>query len=216
MSATTPLDDRCDPVSTLLVDPQTAEELRQASLSFPSLTLTTRQLCDLELLINGGFAPLRGFMDQKTYDSVLADCRLPDRSPWPMPVVLDVDAAFAEKLEPGTKVALRDAEGFMPAVLTVAEIWQPDKMREAELVYGTRSPEHPGVSYLLDRVRSHYVSGTLEGIQFPAHHEFENLWDTPEEMRHLFRKMGWRRVIAIHATEAMHKVHRRVIIDAAK
>jgi sulfate adenylyltransferase len=216
MSATTPLDDRCDPVSTLLVDPQTAEELRQASLSFPSLTLTTRQLCDLELLINGGFAPLRGFMDQKTYESVIADCRLPDGSPWPMPVVLDVDAALAEKLEPGTKVALRDAEGFMPAVLTVTEIWQPDKVREAELVYGTSSPEHPGVSYLLDRVRSHYVSGTLEGIQFPAHHEFENLWDTPEEMRHLFRKMGWRRVIAFHTTDAMHKVHRRVIIDAAK
>ncbi len=179
MPPTTPPDDRCDAVSPLLVDAQTAEELRQASLSFPSLTLTTRQLCDLELLINGGFSPLQGFMDKASYDRVVADCRLPDGALWPMPVVLDVDAAFAEKLEVGTKVALRDGEGFMPAVLTVTEIWQADKVREAEQVYGTSSRAHPGVSYLLERVRVHYVSGTLEGIQLPAHHEFENLWDTP-------------------------------------
>ena len=166
MSVTTPLADRSEVVAHLLVDEETAEGLRQSSLAFSSLTLTKRQLCDLELLINGGFSPLRGFMDQSTYDGVVADCRLPDGSLWPMPVVLDVDAAFAEKLEPGSKVALRDAEGFMPAVLTVTQIWEADKEREAELVYGTSSSEHPGVAYLFDRVKTHYVGAPWRAYSF--------------------------------------------------
>jgi sulfate adenylyltransferase len=207
---------RSNAVTDLIVDDATAEELRNASLSFPSLTLGKRQQCDLELLLNGGFSPLRSFMDIATYEGVLAECRLPDGTVWPMPLVLDVDADFAAKLEPGQKVALRDAEGFMPAVLSVTGVWEADKVREAEAVYGTASVAHPGVRYLLQRVKSHYVGGTLEGIGLPAHHEFENLWDTPEELRHLFRKMGWRRVIAFHTTDAMHKLHRRMVLDAAK
>jgi sulfate adenylyltransferase len=199
-----------------LADPQRAEELRSTSLGFPSLALSKRQLCDLELLLNGGFAPLRGFMDRETYRSVLERCRLPDGAVWPVPVVLDVGAAFAEKLAPGTQVALRDPEGFMPAVLTVDEVWEADKEQEAEQVYATRSTTHPGVRYLFERTGTHYVSGTLEGIQLPAHHEFENLWDTPEELHHLFRKLGWRRVIAFHTSDVMHKLHRQVVIDAAK
>jgi sulfate adenylyltransferase len=216
MSVTAVFAEKGAVVSELLVDQARAEALRSASLSYPSLTLTKRQLCDLELLLNGGFHPVRGFMDRDTYDAVVESCRLPDGSVWPVPVVLDVTADFAQKLGSGQQVALRDAEGFMPAVLTVTEVWEADKGREADRVYGTRSTDHPGVRYLLDRVKSHYVAGTLEGIQVPAHHEFENLWDTPEELRQVFRKMGWRRVIAVHSTDVMHKLHRRVIIDAAK
>jgi len=216
MSGASTAAERNDAVPSLLVDADRAEALRQGSLAFPSLTCTKRQLCDLELLINGGFSPLKGFMGKADYDAVLADCRLADGTLWPVPVVLDVDEAFAERLEVGAKIALRDPEGFMPAVLTVTEVWEPDKEREARQVYGSTSRDHPGVSDLLDRVKSHYVAGTLEGIQFPSHHEFENLWDTPDELRHLFRKMGWRRVIAFHTTDAMHKVHRRIVIDAAK
>jgi len=203
-------------VSDLMVDRETAEDLRRASVAFPSLTLSKRQQCDLELLINGGFSPLNGFMDREVYDAVLTECRLPGGTPWPMPVVLDVDGDIASKLESGNKVALRDSEGFMPAVLTVTQVWEASKVREAEAVYATRSGDHPGVRYLYERVKSHYVGGTLEGVGIPAHHEFENLWDTPEELRHLFRKMGWRRVIAFHTTDAMHKLHRRLILDAAK
>jgi len=203
-------------VSDLLVNEKTAEDLRKASLAFLSLTLSKRQQCDLELLISGAFFPLKGFMDRDTYDSVVAECRLPDGSVWPMPVILDVDVDFAEKLEPGQKVALRDGEGFMPAVLTVTGVWEADKAREADAVYGSQSADHPGVRYLYERVKSHYVGGTLEGMGIPAHHEFEDLWDTPEDLHRRFRKMGWRRVIAFHTTDAMHKLHRRVVLDAAK
>ncbi len=216
MSLTAQSLDKVAAVSQLLVGEARAEDLRRTSLSYPSLTLTKRQLCDLELLLSGGFHPLEGFMDRATYEAVVNRCRLPDGTVWPMPVVLDLDEELAGKLEPGQVLALRDPEGFMPAVLTVQEIWEADKAREAQQVYGTRSADHPGVRYLFERVRSHYVAGLLEGIQIPAHHEFENLWDTPEELRQVFRKMGWRRVIAVHSTDVMHKLHRRLIIDAAK
>ncbi len=208
--------DRSASVQTLLVDEDRANTLRQESLSFQSLTLSQRQLCDLELLINGGFAPLTGFMDQATYDSVLERSRLPDGSVWPIPIVLDVTAETADKLSAGQPVALRDGEGFMPAVLTVSEVWAADKEREARLVYGTDSPEHPGVAYLQGRVNSHYVAGKLEGIQLPAHHDFESFWDTPEELRHLFAKTGWRNVLAFQTTNPIHKLQRRMVVDAAK
>ncbi len=119
----------------LMVDADTAEQLKQESQHFPSLTLSQRQLCDLELLMNGAFSPLTGFMGQKDYDSVVNDLRLADGTLWPVPIVLDVPEKFAEKLEKGQKIALRDGEGFMPAVLTVEDIWQPDKAHEAEKVY---------------------------------------------------------------------------------
>lgn len=203
------------PVDLLVADDD-AEELRGASLGFSSLTLSKRQLCDLELLINGGFHPLQGFMGQAVYQSVLERTRLPDDTLWPMPIVLDVSEAFADGLEIGQKIALRDPEGFMPAVLTLTDIWMPDKEREVEAVFGTASREHPGVRCVLEQEQPVYLGGTVEGIQLPAHHEFENLWDTPEELRHLFRKMGWRRVVAFHSSNPMHRLHRQLILEVAK
>ena len=200
----------------LLVDPDRAEQLKQASKEFPSLTLSQRQVCDLELLLNGGFSPLRGFMGRADYEGVVERLRLADGTLWPIPVVLDVPAKFADKLKPGATVALRDAEGFMPAVLTVNEIWQPDKRREAEAVYGTASDRHPGVRYLYEQVQDTYISGTLEGIQLPVHYDFESLWDTPEELRALFRKMGWRKVVAFQTSKPMHRLQRDITLQAAK
>ena len=199
-----------------LVDAESAEHLKDASKDFPSLTLTQRQTCDLELLLSGGFSPLEGFMDKAAYDGVVENMRLPDGTLWPMPVVLDVPAAFAARLQPGLRIALRDAEGFMPAVLKVWDIWQPDKRREAEAVYGTTSDQHPGVRYLYEQVKDTYISGTLEGIQLPVHYEFQTLWDTPEELRALFAKMGWRKVVAFQTSKPMHRLQRDISLQAAK
>ena len=199
-----------------LVDADGAEHLKDESKDFPSLTLTQRQTCDLELLLSGGFSPLEGFMDKAAYEGVLDNMRLPDGTLWPMPIVLDVPAAFAAKLQPGLRIALRDAEGFMPAALKVWDIWQPDKRREAEAVYGTTSEHHPGVRYLYEQVKDTYISGTLEGIQLPVHFEFQTLWDTPEELRALFAKMGWRKVVAFQTSKPMHRLQRDITLQAAK
>ncbi|MFZ0790406.1 MAG: bifunctional sulfate adenylyltransferase/adenylylsulfate kinase [Chromatiaceae bacterium] len=216
MSDNTRPGDRPAPAASLLVDEEVSQALRQQSLAFQSLTLSQRQLCDLELLLNGGFAPLDGFMDRSTYERVLDEARLPSGALWPIPVVLDVDASVAEQLKPGQPLALRDQEGFMPAVLTVSEVWEADKAREALAVYGTDSADHPGVRYLQGRVRTFDVAGRLQGIQLPAHHDFESLWNTPGELRHQFVKTGWRNVLAFQTTNPIHKLQRRIVVDAAK
>ena len=128
----------------LLVGPERAAELQAASREWPSWDLSPRQQCDLELLLNGGFSPLRGFMGQAAYKSVLSTMRLADGTLWPIPVTLDVSEALARRLAPEAKLALRDAEGVMLAVLHVEEVWQPERAAEAEAIYGSQSREHPG------------------------------------------------------------------------
>jgi sulfate adenylyltransferase len=202
----------CDP----LVDETRAGQLKSESGDFPSITLNLRQICDLELLLNGGFSPLRGFMNRDAYESVVDDWCLPDGTLWSLPIVLDVPGKLAESLERGQRLALRDGEGFMLAVLTVEDIWQPDKEREASEIYATRDLRHPGVGYLHEQVHDTYLGGTIEGIQLPAHFDFETLRDTPEELRHLFAKMGWQNVVGFHTCKPMHRLHREITLQAAK
>ena len=193
-----------------------AERLKVSSESFPAITLTQRQQCDLEMLLIGALSPLAGFMTEETYTSVINDTRLPDGVLWPMPYYLDIDEAVAEKLETGSRIALRDTEGFMPAVLTVESIWRPDKKLEAEKVYGTTDPEHPGVEYLFNSVKNVYIGGSIQGVQLPFHYDFETLRDTPEELRQFFEKQGWRNVVAFHTSKPMHRVHQEITMRAAR
>lgn len=200
----------------LLVEQERSDSLKQKSEHFLSITLSKRQLCDLEMLINGAMSPLTGYMDKKTYDSVVQSTRLPDNLLWPIPIVLDIDSKLADKLSHGDKIALRDTEGFMPAVLTVSDIWQADKKLEAESVYGTSSELHPGVDYLLNQCKSHYVGGQIEGTEQPSHFDFEHLWSSPAELREQFKKRGWRNVLAFQTSQPMHKVHQSITLQAAR
>jgi len=200
----------------LVVAPDRAKALNEAARNFPSHTLSPRQICDLELLMNGGFSPLKGFMTREVYESVVRTLRLPDGILWPIPIVLDVPDPIAGKLSIGDHLALRDPEGFMLAVLNIEEIFRPDKMEEAEKVYGAASREHPGVRYLLEEVHQTCVGGTIEGIQLPLHYDFETLRCTPEELRRQFDKLGWRRVTAFHTSKPMHRIHREITLQAAK
>jgi sulfate adenylyltransferase len=95
----------------------------------PAIDLSARQLCDLELLLNRGFYPLNGYMGQADYHAVLERMRLADGTVWPIPICLDVAEAVAARLQPGQRVALNDEEGFLLALLTVEEVWQPDRER---------------------------------------------------------------------------------------
>jgi len=200
----------------LLVDSGTAEQLKQQSEDFLSITLSKRQLCDLEMLINGAMSPLSGYMDQASYNSVVHKSRLPDGQLWPIPIVLDIDSATAAKINPGDNIALRDTEGFMPAVLSVTEIWQADKELEAEAVFGTTSELHPGVDYLINSCQSHYIGGQIQGTEELSHFDFETLWSSPAQLRALFKKQGWRNVMAFQTSQPMHKVHQHIILQAAR
>ncbi|MDH3981252.1 MAG: adenylyl-sulfate kinase, partial [Gammaproteobacteria bacterium] len=94
--------------------------------------------------------------------------------------------------------------------------WQPERLREAAEVYGTTSLDHPGVRYLLERTHATCIGGSIEGAQLPVHHDFETLRDTPQELRHLFAKMGWQNVVAFHTGKPMHRLHRELTLQAAK
>ena len=166
------------------------------SKDFPSWDLTSRQIRDLELLLSGGFSPLRGFMKRDEYERVRDEMRLGNGLVWPIPITLDVPEAFAKSLKPGTsKVALRDSEGVMLAVLYVEDVWQPDRKAEAQAVYATTSTLHPGVDYLLNRGHGWYVGGRIEGLQLPTHYDFRTLRLTPADLRTEFVRQGWRRIV---------------------
>ncbi|MEW6356850.1 MAG: bifunctional sulfate adenylyltransferase/adenylylsulfate kinase [Planctomycetota bacterium] len=200
----------------LLVGGERAEELRELSRDWPSWDLTPRQICDLELLLNGGFSPLRGFMSQKDYEGVCRDMRLADGALWPIPIVLDVPEDTAKRLAPGKMLALRDPEGVMLAALEVADVWRPDIAEEARSVYGTPSPEHPGVAHLMKDTNPWYVGGRLEGLVLPHYYDFRGLRQTPMQLRQRFADMGWRRVVAFQTRNPMHRAHQELTFRAAK
>ena len=200
----------------LIASPERSAELKSLSRDWLSWDLTARQLCDLELLLSGGFSPLAGFMNQEDYERVCHQMRLANGLLWPMPITLDVSEEFARKLSPGSsQVALRDPEGVMNAVLHVDEVWQPDPKTEAEAVFGTTSTLHPGVDYLLNKANSWYVGGKLEGLQLPSHYDFRALRLTPAELRQEFVRMGWRRVVAFQTRNPMHRAHVELTFRAA-
>jgi sulfate adenylyltransferase len=200
----------------LRVGDERAVELREASRDWPSWDLTDRQMCDLELLANGGFSPLAGFMVRADYEAVRDGMRLTDGTLWPMPITLDVSESLADGLEPGATLALRDPEGVMLAALHVEDVWRPDRTAEAEAVFGTASPEHPGVDYLLHQAGLWYVGGRVEALQPPIHYDFKTLRLTPAELRAEFARMGWRRVVAFQTRNPMHRAHQELTLRASK
>ena len=201
----------------LLLKPEYAAEIKAESRDFPSWDLTPRQICDLEMVLNGGFSPLTGFMNKADYESVCSNMRLSSGLLWPMPITLDVTEAFAKTLHSGsTKIALRDAEGVMIAILHVEDIWQPDRQAEGKAVFNSTSVAHPGVAYLMNRSNPWYVGGRLEGLQLPSHYDFKALRPTPAELRADFANQGWRRIVAFQTRNPMHRAHVELTFRAAK
>ena len=200
----------------LFVDADRAASVKTESRDWPSHDLTPRQLCDLELLLNGGFSPLTGFMGQADYDRVCAEMRLEDGTLWPVPITLDVPEELAKSLGPGANLALRDAEGVMLAALHVEDVWQPDREAEGRAVFGTTNPEHPGVAQLLDRTHPCYVGGRLTGLQPITHYDYKLLRHSPRDLRAEFGKLGWTTVVAFQTRNPMHRAHQEITLRAAK
>jgi len=200
----------------LIAEPGRVPQLLAESKSWPSWDLTPRQLCDLELLLTGGFSPLRGFMTRADYESTCSSMHLADGHLWPIPIVLDVAGEFAKSIGEGRSIALRDPEGVLLAALHVDEVWQADRMLEAEAVYGTTNSEHPGVEYVLNRTHPRYVGGRLEGLRLPSHYDFRSLRLTPSELREEFGRLGWRRIVAFQTRNPMHRAHYELTLKAAK
>jgi sulfate adenylyltransferase len=204
------------PIPELYVSSDSAQKLKIEAGNLPSWDLTPRQVCDLELLMNGGFHPLKGFMGQADYDNVVANMRTADGTLFPIPITLDVSEAFADKVAPGQDIALRDAEGVILAILSISDKWSPDKALEAEKVFGADDLAHPAVNYLHNAAGKVYLGGPVTGIQQPVHYDFKARRDTPNELRALFRKLGWRKIVAFQTRNPLHRAHQELTFRAAR
>ena len=183
------------------------EEYAELSNTISSLTLSLKQQCDLEMILNGAFSPLLTFNNQKDYEEILLNNNLLNGVIWPIPIVLDVPNDFLKALDKNEHISLRNAEGFLLAILKVREFWSPNKKDEANSIFKTIDENHPGVDYLFNHTNSNYISGELIPIQSNKYFDFTHLRKSPQEVRDLFRSKRWQDVIAFQTRNPMHRAH---------
>ena len=201
---------------SLYASPEEHSSILTESLEAERFVLSHRHICDLELILNGGFSPLEGFMTCADYNRVLESMRLSDGTLFPLPMTLDVPQTFADKLSVNSKVLLCDEENLPLALLHVEDIWQPDLRAEARKVFGTEDLLHPGVNYLLSHSHSNYIGGKLIGINPPPHHTFLSERHTPAEMRELIATRGWERTVAFQTRNPLHRAHVELVMRAGE
>lgn len=188
----------------LLVPAEAREQAEKEANGLPSLTLSVRQLCDLELLSTGAFSPLRGFMGRADYERVVTEMRLADGTLWPMPITLTTDAFGPEIV--GQTIALRDRHNRVLATLRVDECFTWDLENEAQHVFGTIDKKHPIVSEMHGWGKN-CLAGELKVIHLPDHYDFKELRRTPAETRELLSKTGRENVVAFQTRNPLHRAH---------
>ena len=188
----------------LMVPATERETLRVHAASLPSLQLSDRSVCDLELLATGAFSPLDRFMGQADYQRVLDEMRLANGFVFPMPITLPVEPGPA--LVPGAEVALRDSKNDILAVMTIDEVYGWDRDEVADKVFGTRDLRHPLVAEM-SRWGSLNISGPLRVLTLPRHYDFQGLRRTPAETRALLAEIGNPNVVAFQTRNPLHRAH---------
>ena len=179
-------------------------------------TLTERQLCDCEMILNGSFYPLNGFMNEVDYNQVLENMRINTGELFPIPIVLDVDEIFSSTLNTDDKIFLRSKEGFIIAKMNIESIWRPNLKKEAKLVYKTEDRLHPAVNFLFSSSNKIYLGGKIEKTRMPTHYDFVKYRKGPKEVKSIFKKMGWTKVIAFQTRNPLHKAHVEMTLQAMK
>ena len=181
-----------------------------------SLTLTDRQTCDCEMLLDGSFYPLDSFMNREDYNSVLSSMRLANKKLFPIPITLDVDEKFYRTLKLEDKVELRNKEGFLIAVLKVESLWKPNLKKEAELVYGTTDPLHPAVNYLINIGKEFYIGGEIKKVMLPNHYDYKKYRLSPNDVKKEFKNLGWDKIIAFQTRNPLHRAHFEMTVRSMK
>lgn len=185
-------------------------------LKLKSITLSTKQLCDIELILDKSFAPLRGFLNKADYLSVVEKMRLENGDLWPIPINLDIDQNTVNLIGDDKRIALRDKEGFLIAIMSIEDIWKPNKKIEADKIYGTYSEEHPGVYHLYNNTNDFYIGGEIEKISLPPHHDYQNLRIRPNQIQKKIQKSKKLNTIAFQTRNPIHKAHLELIKRSMK
>ena len=203
-------------LSILFANEEERMAIQDQALSLVNLTLNDRQLCDFEMLANGAFSPLKGFLGKSDYENVINNNRLVDGNVWPIPITLDVSSKLIKNINIGDKISLRDHEGILLGVLKISDIWSPDLEKEANLVYSTADTSHPAVDYLLNQSGDVYVGGNILALENPKHYDYLEFRHSPLELRSEFKKLGWQKIVAFQTRNPMHKAHKKLAETASK
>jgi sulfate adenylyltransferase len=185
------------------------EEKKRAIQEIPFLkkiTIDHWTLCDIECISIGAFSPLKGFMDKIDFDSVVCEMRLDNGLVWTIPITLPVEEGLYQTISIGERVCLVGEDNVTYAIMTVSDKYEPDKEKEARMVYRTTDQEHPGVRKLFQRP-PYYVGGDIDVIERPQIHSFEHVSLSPADTRAIFQEMGWKTVVGFQTRNPIHRAH---------
>jgi sulfate adenylyltransferase len=196
----------------LLVEGEEREALIARAAQLPSIKITMRNLCDLELIATGGFSPLATFMGKADYERVLQEMRLADGTLFPLPVTLTADPKELPTV--GEEIVLRNATNDLIAVMTIEEVFHWDADVEAARAYGSTDPRHPMVSEM-ERWGKVCISGQMKVVNLPKYYDFVNLRHTPAQVRDMLGKMGQENVVAFQTRNPLHRIHEELTKRAA-
>lgn len=196
----------------LVVNQQERSQLIAEASNLPSLQLSERSVCDLELLATGGFSPLDGFMRQADHERVVAEMRLADGTVFPIPITLPVD--HFDGLELDKKIALRDAHNDLLGVMTVEEIYEWSRPEFANNVLGTSDLRHPLVTEM-EHWGKYNIAGKLQVLALPKHPDFRDLRLTPAQTRESLSRLNRTNIVAFQTRNPIHRVHEEMTKLAA-
>lgn len=189
----------------LLVPPEQHASLLAHAKTLPRVVLSERELCDLELLATGGFSPLKGFMNQADYQSVVQTLYLADGvTLFPMPITLSIPDDL--DIQTGDEVALCDRRNEILAVMRVDDVFAWDFETHVENVFGTTDTRHPMVAEMMGWSRR-FVGGELRVLRLPLHCDFTELRHTPAQVRALLDTIGAEKVVAFQTRNPLHRAH---------
>ncbi len=186
------------------------EALLERVPALPKLHLRPREVSDLEMIANGAFSPLEGFMGEEDYIAVRGNKHLASGLPWTIPVTLSAPDDHAAPLHEGKDVALYEADDHLLGVLHLREKFRYDKQREAERVYLTTDTAHPGVA-ALQAQGDWLLGGAVSLLNRPRRPEFPAYRLDPKQTREAFSKKGWHRVVAFQTRNPIHRAHEYII-----
>ena len=198
-------------VDLVLTGSEREKELARAG-QLPSIKITTRNLCDLELIATGGFSPLTTFMGKADYERVLHEMRLSDGTLWPLPITLTADPKALPTV--GEDIVLRNANNDVIAIMTLDEVYHWDPQTEAALAYGSTDSKHPMVSEM-ERWNKVCISGPLKVLNLPKYYDFVELRRTPAQVRETLEAMGHDNVVAFQTRNPLHRIHEELTKRAA-